>query len=102
MNSNQQQVKKFIIENDLDTTIELRLLDLVSELGELSKEIVTGSNYGKTVFTQTSETMNELGDVYFSLIDLANKLNINLDDALKSVLNKYNTRINIAGTPGSK
>ena len=102
MNDNQALVKRFILENNLDTTIELRLLDLVSELGELSKEIITGSNYGKTDFTKTSETINELGDVFFSLIEVANKLDINLDDALKSVLCKYTQRITESGILSSK
>ena len=102
MNKNQHKVKEFIKDNNLSTSIEVRLIDLVSEVGELSKEIITGSSYGKSEYSQTSETKSELGDVFFSLIELANLLDVDIDEALDSVLIKYADRISTKDTPASK
>lgn len=43
-------VKKY----DLETSPELRYIDLTSEMGELGKELLKGSNYGKQDFNKTN------------------------------------------------
>ncbi|WP_027340696.1 MazG nucleotide pyrophosphohydrolase domain-containing protein [Halonatronum saccharophilum] len=97
----QSKVYKFVKENNLETKIESRLLDLVSEVGELSKEVLKGSNYGKEKFENTDEWINEFGDVLFSLICIANKTEINLEVALDKALNKYGKRFNEKGNISS-
>ncbi|MBQ3946859.1 MAG: hypothetical protein II670_14830 [Alphaproteobacteria bacterium] len=44
---------------------------------------------------------SELGDVLFSLVSVANCADINLDQALKNVLIKYEDRFNAKGHIGS-
>lgn len=56
---------------------------LVEELGELSQALRKG---GKR------RIKNEIGDVLFTLIALANKLGIDLESALKLVVKKYSRR----------
>ncbi len=97
----QKKVADFVRVNNLETNVEMRLLDLVSEIGELSKEVLKGSNYGKEDFHITDEWTNELGDVLFTLICVANKTGVNLEEALKNVLNKYEKRLKEKGTIGS-
>lgn len=97
----QEQVNELIKKYDLDTSVEIRFIDLVSEVGELGKEILKGNNYGKNEFTKTENLESEIGDVLFSLICIANKLNIDLKVALDEVIEKYNSRFSEKGNIGS-
>lgn len=97
----QEQVNELIKKYDLDTSVEIRFIDLVSEVGELGKEILKGNNYGKNEFTKTDNLESEIGDVLFSLICIANELNIDLKVALDEVIEKYNSRFSEKGNIGS-
>ncbi len=97
----QEKVKELVKKYNLETTSELRYIDLVSEIGEVGKEILKGSNYGKQDFSVTENLESELGDALFSLICIANGLNINLENALEIVLNKYENRFSKKGNIGS-
>lgn len=85
----QEKVKCFVEKNNINSSIEVRLIDLYSEIGEFSKEVLKGNSYGKKSFEQTKESKNELGDVFFSLICVANLLDVDLGEALESVIDKY-------------
>lgn len=85
----------------MSNSIEHRVLDIVSEIGELSKEILKASNYGKNSYVSNEKIKLELGDVLFSLITLANLLDVNLDAALEAVFKKYEKRIEKGLTPDS-
>lgn len=97
----QKEIKKFCTDNNMETEIEFRILDLVSEAGELSKEILKSSNYGKNKIELTPNMESEFGDVLFSLMASANCMNINLEKALEAVLKKYKNRL-IKGSAGSE
>ncbi len=66
---------------------------LSEELGELAREV--NHHYGEKP-KKKSETeksiAEESGDLLFVLICLANSLNIDLEDAHNTVMNKFNTR----------
>jgi len=66
---------------------------LTEELGELAREInhYYGEKPKKTDEEQKTIT-EELGDLLFVVVCLANSLNINLEEAHDSVMNKFNTR----------
>lgn len=49
------RVDEFNAEYDLETTPEIRLLDLESETGELAKELLKASEYGESEFEPTPE-----------------------------------------------
>ena len=97
----QQSVANFIAQHHLETDVTHRMLDLISEAGELAKEILKSSDYGKTTFHPTEEWESELGDIFFSLICLANSTNTNLEDALENALQKYKNRLKITQDAGS-
>lgn len=97
----QSQIAMFVQTFDLETGVEARLLDLVSEIGELAKEVLKGSDYGSTEYTQSSKWEAELADIFFALICLANSTNINLEDALERSILKYQQRMNETGDIGS-
>lgn len=98
----QQTVATFVADHQLPTGVEARLLDLVSEVGELAKENLTASQYGRQPFAPTSDWAAELGDVAFSLICLANTTNVDLNDALNAALEKYRQRLSQTGNAGSR
>lgn len=97
----QEKIQKFVEKYKLDSPLEFRVLDLTSEVGEVSKEILKMTNYGKNSLDKNNEIESELGDVLYSLIVVANKLDINLEEALNLVLKKYNKRLK-KGSAGSE
>lgn len=98
----QKTVSSFVETNELDDSVEIRLLDLVSEVGELSKEYIKGTNYGKEPFQPSSEWEIELGDVIYSLICVANNTSIDMEKALQKALDKYKKRLALKGDLGSE
>ena len=89
----QKRVKEFSEKNKIIHKPEIHMLDLVSEIGEISKEILKSTNYGKNKLDSNLEIKNELGDALYSLIVLANSLDIDLEEALNIVLKKYEKRL---------
>ena len=88
----QDKVKNFCEQNNLSTSSEARFLDIVSELGELAKEILLQSVYGKKTIDHSARLEEEVGDTIFSLIALSNSLDIDMEAALDKVLKKYELR----------
>lgn len=97
----QKKVMNFIQSNKLDMTITYRALDLISEVGEVAKEICEQSGYGQCSFKSHENLVVELGDTFFSLCALANKCNIDLNYALDASLSKYQTRLQSKGRVSS-
>ena len=89
----QDKIRLFCEKYNLENNIDIRMLDIISEVGELSKEVIKGSNYGKKEFSKTENTDMEFGDVLFSLTVLANKLDVNLGKSLDMALEKYKKRL---------
>ncbi len=66
---------------------------LTEEMGELAREV--NHYYGEKPKKTTEKERSieeELGDVLFVMICMANSLNINLETAHNIVMNKFNTR----------
>ena len=101
MNEIQEKVNDLIKKYNLESSTEIRFIDLTSELGELGKEILKGNDYGRKEFSNTENLESEIGDTLFSLICVANGLNIDLQKALDNVLNKYENRFSSNGNIGS-
>lgn len=89
----QKQIQKFVEETNWDSPPEHRVLDLVSEAGEVAKEVLTITKYGKEPLAKNENLTSELGDTLYSLIVVANKFDINLEEALDLVLKKYQERL---------
>lgn len=101
LQSIQKLVCDFTKEKGINTEVSVRALDLVSEVGELSKEILKGTNYGIEEFKVTEGFKSEVGDVLFALICLANEAKIDLEESLKAVIAKYEGRFASKGHLGS-
>ncbi|TYP57462.1 MazG nucleotide pyrophosphohydrolase domain-containing protein [Thermosediminibacter litoriperuensis] len=79
----------------------VRLMDLVAEVGELSKEFLKATDYGERAFETTGGWESEMGDVLFSLISLANVTGVKLEECLLKALDKYQERFYERGGIGS-
>jgi len=97
----QNSVLDFVNQHNLEIPVRDRMLDLTSEIGELAKEIIKASDYGRQDFQSNDAWHDELGDVFFSVICLANSTNTDLLETLAKALKKYQTRIESRGNAGS-
>ncbi|MFH1189030.1 MAG: MazG nucleotide pyrophosphohydrolase domain-containing protein [bacterium] len=96
MKNIQREVSEFISQHNLHYAPEYQALELVSSVGEISKEIIKMSNYGKNEFLEYHKELDsEIGDALFSLIIIANKFDIDLGFILDQTLSKYKDRIDV-------
>jgi len=93
MKNLQKKVEEFVAKYNLQHEPEIDALDFVSELGEVVKEILKTTNYGKEKPKYRQEMKDEIGDAFYSLIKLANHYNVDLEEALESALKKYEKRL---------
>lgn len=102
MKDAQKIIRDFNTKYNLGGSIETRFIDLSSEVGELGKEILKGTDYGEKEFSNTGNLESEFGDVLFSLVSVANCAGVDLDIALAKVLKKYEDRFDAKGHIGSE
>ena len=101
----QKKVAEFNIKKNVHKTpmpVYARIMDIQSEIGELAKEYLKISSYGTKDFKLHDDFILEFGDVLYSILSLADELNINADLALDKVIDKYKARIEKQGSMGSK
>ena len=96
----QEKVADFVEKHDMEAAQGFRLLDLVSEVGELAKDATKTSEYGLSP-EKFKLKEDEVGDVMFSLLALADHLGIDAEKALENSIEKYRERIDERGEPGS-
>jgi len=77
------------------------LLDIASELGEVSKEVLKSSHYGKARPEITPALREEIGDLLFSVNALALECGLDPEKALIEALARYEARATIRGHVGS-
>jgi NTP pyrophosphatase (non-canonical NTP hydrolase) len=77
-----------------------RLLDTVSELDEVTKEVCTSTGYGVDP-DAVAVSEDELGDALFALLVLCAELDVDAGEALETSLSKYETRLDATDSAGS-
>ena len=92
MNNWQTKAAQFSQNHNLSHPPSVYALDLISELGEVAKEILLGMDYGKRPFQATPNLSGELGDALYSLCQLATAAGVDLDEAFTAALQKYEQR----------
>lgn len=97
----QEQVSEFMENYHLNSNETIRYMDLISEAGELGKELLKAGSYGKTPYRTTDSCKEEMGDCIFSLLALCCEMGINAQEALDSALEKYRFRFEANGEIGS-
>ena len=98
---NCEKVYDAVQQFQLNCGYEARYIDLVSEIGELGKELLKGSDYHKSSLNITANTAEEMGDCLFSIIALCQELSINPESALDLALEKYKQRFVVKQGIGS-
>ena len=100
---NVKSVVDFLVKSKTDTTALIRLADISSELGEVSKEVLKASDYGRDIpiLKDTASFKEEYGDLLFAVLALGVENDVDPSDALELVLKKYNTRLETKGHIGS-
>ncbi len=96
----QERVADFIDRHDLAAPPAFRLLDLVSELGEVAKDVNESTGYG-TSPQDVAVNEDELGDTLFALLALADELDLDAGEALDTALAKYESRLETQDDPSS-
>ncbi|KKW29070.1 MAG: MazG nucleotide pyrophosphohydrolase [Parcubacteria group bacterium GW2011_GWB1_52_7] len=93
----QNKIREFSKEHNLDSDPEYKVLDTVSELGEVAKEILKMTNYGKDKMEFREEIKSELGDLLYSVITIANAFDVDLETAVSNISAKYEKRLKRGG-----
>jgi NTP pyrophosphatase (non-canonical NTP hydrolase) len=98
----QRRCRAFLTQYGLGHAPQIHTLDLLSEVGEVAKALLESNDYGRSPLQPTAELEEELGDAFFSLIALAESLELDLEAALEKALTKYQTRLAERGSAGSQ
>lgn len=94
----QDRVDRLIRQYNLTDDGVVRYIDLVSEVGELGKELLKATDYG-TIISRKNETMTEeMGDCLFSIFALCCALDLDAETALNVAINKYQKRFGQKGS----
>ena len=101
-NSWQQRVADFARCHRLLYDPVTHALDLVSEVGEVAKEVLLATDYGRRAPQFRRRLADELGDALYSLLTLAEACGVNADGALNAALEKYERRLGERGKSGSE
>lgn len=101
MKTLQNIVAQFAERHRLSNELNARLLDLSSEIGELCKEYNKITSYGQKPHRLNKNFELELGDVFFSLLLIADITGVNIEGALTKTIQKMEKRIKQKGKIGS-
>lgn len=102
MKDTDDAVRDFLVRSGLNCGVEHRLLDISSELGEVSKEVLKASEYGKVEPRMTEDLAEEVGDLLFAVHALASELDLDSQERLTAALKKYEARRLAKGQIGSE
>ena len=97
----QEMVSALASEYGLSDDLMARYVDLSAEIGELGKEILNCTDYGKHSPVISDALRDELGDCLFSLLFVANIAGVDMDEALSQSIAKYRARWAAKGDIGS-
>lgn len=101
MKNYQERVEEFMDEHDMDGTPAFAVIDLMAEVGEIASDAAKSADYGLSE-EEMEIKQDEFGDVLFSLIVLANRMDVDLEEAFDEAEEKYESRIEEKGDAGSK
>ena len=98
----QRRVADFARCRDLLHDSATHALDLVSEVGEVVKEVLLSTDYGRRALQSRPRLVDELGDALYSLLILAEACGVDAGGALDATLEKYERRLTERGVAGSE
>ncbi|MEA3376326.1 MAG: MazG-like family protein [Chloroflexota bacterium] len=98
----QREVAAFLRRHGLRYDPATHALDLVSEVGELAKELLLATDYGRRPAECGAPLVEEIGDVLYSLLALAEVCDVDTDEAFHTALAKLERRLADRGEAGSR
>ncbi|MDY6877163.1 MAG: pyridoxal-phosphate dependent enzyme [Chloroflexota bacterium] len=98
----QRKVAAFARRHNLIHDLDACTLDLVSEVGEVAKEVLLATDYGQRAPQFRPQLASELGDALYSLLALVEACGVDTDSALDATLEKYEHRLTEREGPGSR
>jgi len=97
----QRRVAAFTQRHDLLHDPATHILDLVSEVGEVAKQVLLSTDYGRRAPQSRPQLTDELGDALYSLLALAESCGVDAGSALDAAMKKYERRLAGRGEAGS-
>ena len=98
----QIEVMNFMQDFPQPMNINTCMLDLVSEVGELAKEVNVGYGWDRWPDFQPRDNLyKELGQVLFAAYQLAEVMGVDADGALVDVIRDFESRHRLQGHTGS-
>ncbi|MDP3639725.1 MAG: MazG-like family protein [Nanoarchaeota archaeon] len=89
----QTYVKIFVDERNWQTPASDILIHMVEELGEVARNVLKMKNYGGQHTSDSGHNMpEELADVFYLLLKLANESNVDLVEAFSQKMEKNSKR----------
>lgn len=86
-------VKNFVDERNWHTSASDILIHMVEELGEVARNVLKMKNYGGRHTSESENNMDEeLADVFYLLLKLANEANVDLGSAFEAKMEKNSRR----------
>ena len=104
----QKIIAEWVKKNNFGWSNYAAYCHLVEEVGELGESITVASGErkagsGAQALADHTNVSEELGDVLFSLIDISNRYNIDLNKCFKNTIVRYNQKVTmLASMKGNK
>lgn len=96
-----QPLKDFIAKHHLETQPAFSLLDIMSELGEVAKELLKGTDYGRRPGDADAARMREeIGDLMFAVAYLSTLYDVDPEAAMWDSVRKFERRLEPGATAG--
>ncbi|MDQ3812586.1 MAG: nucleotide pyrophosphohydrolase [Armatimonadota bacterium] len=97
-----QPLKDFVAKHHLETQPAFSLLDIMSELGEVAKELLKATDYGRRPDAADAERMREeIGDLMFAVAYLSTLYDVDPEAAMWESVRKFERRLE-RGSAGSE
>lgn len=94
----QKEVEEIDKEFNFNWPLYVRFIHLVEEIGEVGEALTVyqkdrKAGLGSAALADHSNIEEELGDVLFSVFDIANQLKFNLNDVLEKTFARYKKKL---------
>ena len=85
----QAKITKTADQLGLHATAPTLSLGLVTDIGKLAEEALTGSGSGRRPFRPTDDWAQRLADLAFAVINLADQTGVDLESEIEKAITRY-------------
>jgi len=99
LKDNQKEVKELTKKFNFNWSNYVQFVHLVEEVGELGEALTVHNGdrkagSGEKALADHVDLEEEFGDVFYTLLEMCNQLNIDLTTALEKTFERYNKKLN--------